>query len=67
MLTEQEQAEVHKMVSEFEAIRDSHGTGWMLAAVRLSRLAETTGELYDDVARQYLAMRAAPNTRAGQE
>lgn len=62
MLTEQEQTEVHKMVDEFEAVRDSRGPGWMLAAVRLNRLAETTGELYEDVVRQYLAVWRADQT-----
>jgi hypothetical protein len=62
MITEAEQAEIHAMVNELDDLIDSGTPGSRAAWFKLKQLAETTGNEYEMIARQYLSERAAHNT-----
>lgn len=49
MLTEQETNDMHAMVTEFESANS--GPAWL----KLKKLAETTGEAWEELVLQYLA------------
>lgn len=65
-MTEEEQAEVGRMVDEFEAVLDSGKPGARVAWFKLKQLANTTGDEWETLARQYLAERAAQRTNLQQ-
>lgn len=62
MLTEAEQAEIHAMVNEFDALIVSGNPGSRAAWFKCQQLAEATGTEYENLARRLLAERAALNT-----
>lgn len=59
MLTEEETARMHEMCNELEKIADTKDPERALAVYRLRALANSTGDEWERLVRQYLAERAA--------